>query len=248
MDRKRLDTQTVQNITEQFYSCFCGIDISELKQGIYFICSPGRDAKLKGFGRKYTLFIFVKDDLCVVSYSPKHAAFIETLKGCGIHEIVERVNHMYKIKNMQLMIFHDETVTQYGDARILRDTDYPLYETFFCAANHTASPGGWLYEYFAEKTAKEYMVGYIKNGRLVSVCDAPDMPYMEDKIQHTGIETLEEERKKGYAKCVTALAAHHLMENGICPQWECNGNNIASIKLAESIGYRKYGTAYIVEE
>lgn len=248
MGCKRLDLQTVQDITKQFYSHFCGTDISALKQGIYFTCSPERDAELKGFGRKYTLFIFVKDDLCVVSYSPRHTAFIETLKKCGIHEIIEKVNRTYKIKVRQFMIFHDETVRQYGDAKILKDSDYPLYEAFFRAANPTASPDGWLYEYFVEKTAKEYMVGYIKNGRLVSVCDAPDMPYMGDKIQHTGIVTLKEERKKGYAKCVTALAAHHLMENGICPQWECNGNNIASIKLAEAIGYKKYGTAYILEE
>lgn len=53
---------------------------------------------------------------------------------------------------------------------------------------------------------------------------------MEDIIQHTGIETLEEERRKGYAKCTAALAVHNLIENGICPQWECNINNIASIE------------------
>ena len=67
-------------------------------------------------------------------------------------------------------------------------------------------------------------------------------------LGNCGYSVRPSERKKGYAKCVTALAAHHLMENGICPQWECNGNNIASIKLAEAIGYRKYGTAYILEE
>lgn len=248
MNGKRLNIQTIQDTTKQFYSHYCGIDISELEQGIYFICSSERDAELKGFGRKYTLFIFVKDGLCIVSYSPKHAAFIDTLKKCRIKEIIEKVNHLYKLKNSQLMMFQHEIVTQYGDARILRDTDYSLFETFFRATNPTAKPDGWLYEYFIEKTFKEYMVGYIKNNRLVSVCDAPDMPYMEGKIQHTGIVTLEDERKKGYAKCVTALAAHHLIENGVCPQWECAMDNRASIRLAESIGYKKYGAAYFLEE
>lgn len=137
---------------------------------------------------------------------------------------------------MQLMIFNHEIVTRYRDAKILKDTDFSLYEELFRSTKPTANPDGWLYEYFIEKTAKEYFAGYIKNNKFVSVCDASDMPYMEDKIQHTGIETLEVERKKGYAKCVTALATHNLIENGICPQWECDMNNTASIKRAKIIG------------
>lgn len=248
MKSSRLNINTIQSITKQFYSNFCGIDISELTQGIYFICSSERDTKLKGFGKMFTLFAFVKDDLCVVSYSPKHSAFIKTLKKCCINEITVKLSQTFNLKNMQLMIFNDEVVTQYGDAVILRDSDYPLYETFFRETKPKANPDGWLHEYFIEKTAKEYLVGYVKSGKLASVCDAPDMPYMEGRIQHTGIETLETERRKGYAKCVTALATHNLIENGICPQWECCINNIASIKLAESIGYKKYAVAYILEE
>lgn len=248
MSNNRLNIHTIQKITKQFYSNFCGTDISKLKHGTYFICSSDRDIELIGFGRKYTLFIFVKDGLCVVSYSPKHSNFIDALKECSISEIIVKSNQKFNLKNMQLMIFNNEIVTQYEEAKILRESDYPLYETFFRATKPTADPNGWLYEYFIERTAKEYFVGYIKSGKLVSVCDAPYMPYMEGKIQHTGIETLETERRKGYAKCVTALATHNLIENGVCPQWECSINNIASIKLAESIGYKKYGVAYIFEE
>lgn len=248
MNDRRLNIQTIQDTTKQFYSNFCGIDISELKHGTYFICSPERDLQLSGLGCKYTIFIFIKDDLCVVSYSPKYDAFIDKLKKCSVREIISEANQKFKLKNMQLMIFNKEIVTQYGDAKILEDTDYPLYEAFFRATKPAANPDGWLYDYFIEKAAKEYFVGYIKNDRLVSVCDAPDMPYMDNKIQHTGIITLKEERKKGYAKCTAALAAHNLIKNGVCPQWECNMNNIASIKLAKSIGYKEYGVAYILEE
>ncbi len=74
------------------------------------------------------------------------------------------------------------------------------------------------------------------------------MPYMEGKIQHTGINTLEGERRKGYAACTAALATHHLIEKGVCPQWECHAENTASVALAKSIGYKEYGAAYILEE
>lgn len=105
-----------------------------------------------------------------------------------------------------------------------------------------------MQDYFEEETEKEYFTGYFINNELVSVCDAPDMPYMEDVIQHTGIVTLKKERRKGYAKLTAALSTHNLIEKGICPQWECHIENSASIALAESIGYEKYGVAYIFEE
>lgn len=246
--RKKLTLKDIENITNQFYSCFCNVDISELKQGIHFVCSEEREAILKGFGCKYTLFILVKDEWCIVSYSPKYKEFIDKLRGYSADKIIKEANIKFNLKKTELFTFSEEIVNQYGNAKVLKNTDYPLYEAFFKEIKPNADPDGWLYEYFCEKAEKEYFVGYVSGGRLLSVCEAPDMPYMEDIIQHTGINTLKEERRKGYAKCIAALAAHNLIENGICPQWECNADNIASIELAKSIGYKKYGTAYILEE
>ena len=245
---RKLEFEEIQVTTNQFYSHFCGIDILSLKRGIYFICSPERDIELKGFGCKYSLFILVKDDVCIVSYSPKYREYIDGLKECDVDELIAMVRQNYNLRKRRLMIFHEEIVTQYGNAKILKDIDYPLYEDFFREIEPKANPDGWLQEYFCRKVAKEYFVGYIADNKLVSVCDAPDMPYMEEEIQHTGINTLKDERRKGYAKCAAALATHHLLEKGICPQWECDAENIASFELAKAIGYYEYGVAYILEE
>lgn len=243
-----MNTQMVENITKDYYSQFCGISLKKLKYGIHFICSSERDKKLKGFGCKYAIYIFVNDNLCVVSYSPKHKAIIEQFKECGKDDFILAVNQQFELKKMKLMMFENETVTCYDNARILKAEDYPLYQAFFRATYPSANLNEWLYEYFIEKTNKEYFVGYLSGHKLLSVCDAPDMPYMEDKIQHTGINTLKEERRKGYATCTAALATHHLIEKDICPQWECHVENIASIELAKAIGYKEYGVAYILEE
>ncbi|MCI9077453.1 MAG: GNAT family N-acetyltransferase [Lachnospiraceae bacterium] len=243
-----MNTQMAENITKDYYSQFCGINLTKLKYGVHFICSPERDKRLKGFGCKYTIYTFANDNLCVVSYAPKHKAFIEQLKKYGKDEIILAINQQFKLKRMQLMMFENEIVACYGNARILKTEDYPLYEAFFRATYPNANPSGWLYEYFIEKTGKEYFTGYFSGHKLLSVCDAPDMPYMEDKIQHTGINTLKEERRKGYAACTAALAVHNLIEKDICPQWECHVENIASIELAKTIGYKEYGVAYILEE
>ncbi len=244
---RKLTSDLIKKITNQYYSNFCGLNILEAEPGIHFVCATERDLKLKGFGCKYTLFVLVKEDLCIVSYSPKHKEFIGTLKEDNLSQIIAAVTLKYKMKKLQLMIFSEELVLQYGSAKILHAADYPLYEAFFRATNPRANHD-WLYEYFIEKSAKEYFAGYILNDRLVSLSDAPDMPYMAEEIQHTGTKTLKEARRKGYAKSTAALATHHLIENGVCPQWECQADNTASIKLAQSIGYKVYGLAYILEE
>ena len=82
------------------------------------------------------------------------------------------------------------------------------------------------------------MFGYFDKDKLVTVSDAPDMPYMNGIIQHTGIATVKEYRNKGYAKKVAYFAAEELIKSGICPQWETEKSNIASINLAKSIGYQ----------
>lgn len=245
---KRLTIEQINQITNEFYSCFCGINLLELKNGIYFVCNNLRDDIVKGFNCKYTVYVLIKENLCVISYSPKYIDFFEKLKGEKLNNILNAIEKKFKIKKMQLMIFKNELVNDFGGARILSIDDFKSYNKFFSLIHPKINSNDWLQEYFEEKVNKEYFTGYFVGDSLVSMCDAPDMPYMENKIQHTGIVTLPKGRRKGYAKLTAALNTHNLIEKGICPQWECQLDNYASISLAESIGYKKYGVALIVEE
>ncbi len=76
----------------------------------------------------------------------------------------------------------------------------------------------------------------------------PDMAYLENKIQHTGISTLKQYHQKGFAKKCVALNTHQLLQKGIVPQWKTDADNLASISPAESIGYKKYAKAMIYEQ
>ncbi len=243
-----MTSQMIQTITEDYYSRFCSIGLSNLKPGTYFVCSEARDEKLKGFGCKYPIYILANDVWCVAAYSPRYREWVEQQKLYGRDKMIAAISEKFKLKKKKLMLFEKEAVTRFGGAKVLSTAEYPLYESFFRKVSPGGNPSGWLYEYFTEKAAKGYFTGYLLSNKLVSVCDAPDMPYMEGQIQHTGISTLKEERRKGYAACTAALAVHHLIEMGICPQWECSAENIASIMLAKSIGYKEYGDAYIFEE
>ncbi len=238
-------TAEISNITTQYYSRFCCTDLSKSEHGIHFVCAAERDDLLKGYGCKYALYILRKADLCVVAYSPALEDFVGKLERSDPDGILAAVERKYRLKKMRLLVFQKEKVTEYGNAKVLEGKDYPLFESFFRQTHKNADPNGWLSDYFSEKEG--CFTGYFKDGRLVSVCDAPDMPYMEDRIQHTGIVTLEEERRKGYGKRTAALATHRLLQKGICPQWECDLENLASFELAKSIGYKEFGRAYILE-
>ncbi len=106
-----MTAQMIERITKDYYSHFCGIDLSSSKCGTYFICSAERDEKLRGFGCKYAIHILVNGSLCVVSYSPKHRALIEQLKKCGGDEIILAVSRHFSLKKMRLMMFNVNNLT-----------------------------------------------------------------------------------------------------------------------------------------
>lgn len=243
-----MNHQMIENVTVNFYSKYCCIHLSQLEKQDWFVCSEERDEVLNGFGCRYTVYIFVKDGRFIAAFSPKYREIFDIWKHHSRDELLAAANRRFSLRKMQLMIFEQETVTDFGNAKILRAEDYPLFEAFFRETNPGVDPDGWLEDYFIEKSGKEYFTGYLLDGKLVSVCDAPDMPYLEGMIQHTGIHTLAPERRKGYAARTAALAAHHLLEMGICPQWECGADNLASIALAKSVGFREFAEAYVLKE
>ena len=246
--KRKKQLKAIRETTVEFYSRFVCTDIPKLKDGVHFVCSAERDEAVKGFGCRYGVYILVKDALCVAAYSPRHEALFEGLKGLSAEEIIEEVRKEHRLRELKLFIFAGEKADDFGAARLLEPADYPLYEEFFRATNPGSDPEGWLRDYFTEKAEKGLFAGAFAGGRLVSVCDAPDVPYMEDRVQHTGIMTRAEHRGKGYGKAAAALSTHHLIESGICPQWECEAENAASAALAKSIGYEEYAAAYILEE
>lgn len=248
-DCMKIDAREIKKRTYDYYSCFCGVGVSNFEYGIQFVCTDERSRILKGFGCKYSIYILCKEDACIVSYSPKYQPYFDDLiQLTDVKELIATINQSYPLKTYQLMEFIEECVFDYKDARMLKRDDYPLFEIFFKKAYPSVSEIGWLKAYFEGKVDKGFFFGYIIDDEIVALCDAPDMPYMEGNIQHTGIVTLPEYRRKGYAKLCAALATHHHIQSGIVPQWKCALDNIASIQVAKSIGYKEFARAFIFEE
>lgn len=245
---ENMQMKTIQDTTVAFYSHFVCTDLSGLAGGVHFVCSPERDEEVRGFGCKYGAYILVRDGLCVAAYSPKYKALFQDLKDLSAEQLVTALKRRYRLRRLKIFVFCGEKIKHFAAARLLEPIDYPLYEAFFRETNPDADPECWLCDYFTEKVDRGLFAGSFADGKLVSVCDAPDMPYMVGRIQHTGIMTRADARCRGYGKAAAALLTHHLIESGVCPQWECEAENAGSIALARSIGYEEYAEAYILEE
>ncbi len=247
---KSLTLEQVREITLRYYGLLSGFPPETLSPGTHLLCTPERDRPLQGLGCRYGVYALVQPGLCAVSYSPRHRAFFEALGPLAPAELLDRVRAGFPLRHMKLLLFAGLRVTDLGSARVLFPADYPLYEDFFRAANPAVSLGDdpWLRDYFLERSAWGGFTGVEADGRLVSVCDAPDMPYLAGEIQHTGIVTLPAYRRRGFARQAAALAARHHLEHGLCPQWECRAENTASYRLALSVGYAPWADAYLLEE
>ena len=239
----------IEKVTRQYYSCFVDEDINSfnIKDKISFVETEARREILKGYGCRFSIFTLLFNKHIIVSYSPDKEEDVkkikEHLKQSNLDDTFKSFHHrvLFEYQNIDLNI-------DTKNVMILSNQDYKAYEDFFQKNNPNAKDYSWLKEYFTEKTNKKYFSGIYKDDNLVCVSDAPDMPYMEDVIQHTGIVTVESERRRGYAKKVAYFTAKHLLSIGVCPQWETSFYNKASIELAKSIGYKPIGDAYILEE
>lgn len=241
----------IHNITFDYYSKLLCVDLRTInKDGIMFNETILRDEEVKGFGCKFTIYAFISNDKNIITYSPKyHSVFHELKNKITKENIIESLKEKFPKIVHRIIFEYNNIGIDTKDARKLINADYPAYERFFLKMYPKADiSDGWLSNYFFQKVNKGYMFGYFVEEKLVCISDAPDMPYDEDIIQHTGIATLKEYRKQGYAKATASLAAKELIKMGVCPQWETLSNNVASINLAKSIGYVKIADAYIMEE
>lgn len=86
-----LTKNQIEIITSEFYSCFCGINLSEAVSGVFFVCSDSRNDEVKGFGCKYSIYTLVKEDAYIVSYAPQYADFFEKLRGESVANILRAI-------------------------------------------------------------------------------------------------------------------------------------------------------------
>lgn len=79
---------------------------------------------------------------------------------------------------------------------------------------------------------------YETEGLPVSACFI--YPNYQNIWEVAGVRTPEEFRGKGYAKEVVKTALRYIIDNGYVPRYQLESSNLASLKLAKSIGMKTF--------
>ncbi|MDR2135829.1 MAG: GNAT family N-acetyltransferase [Treponema sp.] len=235
----------VEKTTYEYYSHWTGVEMSPEKQGTVFNYNPERDIVPRGYAQSSDVYVFCKDNFTVVSYGNRAKEKIEKTKG-GIEKsngvdvlrtLLEKTFLAKAGKNIKYI--YRNRLESPLPAVILNAGHCELFLDFFRKNNPNDRDYSWVREYFLELASKNYCHGIILDNKLVSATDAPDMPYMQELVQEIGINTLKEYCGKGYARAACISLINELLPRNICPLWSTGENNIASDRLAKSIGFEK---------
>ena len=233
------------SITNKYYANWLGVSCNVMYQdGIHLIKSSQRDVCQIGYPTKFDLYVFVQNERIIISYYDKTENHLDALlndikAGDKPEDIINIIKDAYGVmpnKNIKFVFDHLEHNNTL--VKELTINDYPLYLKLFISNNPQCKNTDWLYGYFQKTINKQCSYGIVIDDLLVAATDAPDMPYMEGEVQEIGINTLSEYRNKGYTKAICIAAINSLLKQNICPLWSTTTGNIASERLAYSIGFK----------
>ncbi len=230
------------------------LDVSPVQfdtPGAVAVPSEKRKRKQAGYSRIFNLYCFVTNQRAIISFSPDLHERIPILLSALESELsVESLRHAitesfhvspastnkYYYTDLPL---HVKT----SSARQLLLADFDQYRKFFYAQHpKVEKDNAWLREYFVSLTERGYSFGVFVDERIVCATDAPDIPYMSDLIVEPGINTLVDFRRRGFAKSSVGAMIEFLLSRGKVPVWSCGSRNVASARLAVSLGFQQLGT------
>lgn len=235
-------------ITEQYYSKWLGIKENEIqKPGINLYASEKRNQVQVGYAKGFEVYVYLSNNVCKISYRNDLEKRIGRIFNTNnqissISEIRLLLETEFELKTHHSIKFVFDKPNEKIDTRNVRKLnidEYDLYSRFFISMHKLSESPEWLKEYFIDNCNKEYNYVCFADDKIVSCTDGPDMPYMADQVQTLGINTLKNYWGNGYASKAVSACIKNMLANNVCPLWSCNADNIASIKLAEKVGFVK---------
>lgn len=234
-----------------YYSAWTGVDLRTLMPGqVAVVESPVRDQVQKGYSRKFDLYYLIGTEYRVLSYNGNCKPFVPDLQTLDSIDAVAAYlaakgswNVAHEVK---FAFEHINDAVDYSEAVALKSSDYPLFDVFMQKRLETESSPDWVREYFLDMVQTGSVWGIVRNGGLVSVAEAPSMPFMENELTEIGVETVDGYKRQGLAEKVCTAFIADLLKKGREPIWSCDAGNLASIRLAEKAGFRKLFDVFTV--
>jgi RimJ/RimL family protein N-acetyltransferase len=118
-----------------------------------------------------------------------------------------------------------------GPAIELSEEDRPLLERHL---------SGWARDFEASRP----IGAVVEDGAAVSVCG--NARRLSPGVE-AGVETVETYRRRGYARAATAVWAQAIRREGMIPLYSTSWDNIASQRIAASLGAVQYAVDYTLQ-
>lgn len=243
-----MNRKTCMEITGRYYSKWLGQDGILLRdfKGVEYVYSEERNRVPAGYGTPFDLYVFCRKEQIVISYGDKVEEQIDGIKNeiskdmpaVQVKQILERFFEREAGHSVKYVFTGSVDISE---ATALVEKDYSKYESFWRKCHPQCKDTGWLKDYFDEMVQESMCIGIFAGDILVSCTDAPEMPYMKNEVQEIGINTLSEYRKRGYASAVCRKCLSEILSQGKVPQWSADIWNKASQKLAERVGFDRFG-------
>ena len=227
--------------TLAYYSHWLGAP-PEAAQSVFL---PARDESVPGYSAPFHLYIFAAPGYTALSYGLRARPGIHALLPRLAAGMEEAIVQPYGISPGHSVKFFLRAAPSSPSipARALTLTDEAAYLSFFAQANG-CSADDWVSEYFGDMVQDGMCFGVFENGILASCTDGPTMPFMANAVREIGIHTLPAFRGRGYARAACAACIHSLLSRNFCPIWSAGAENIASRRLAESLGFAPLADVY----
>lgn len=243
-----MDIKKCREVTSRYYSKWLGQDgiLTHNFKGVQYIYSVERNCAVYGYGAPFDLYVFCQEGRIVISYGDKAEKWLGILKdkvedGMSAAEIRETLEFILERKASHSVKYVLEDAESALGAKILVGEDYRKYESFWRKCHPGSKDIGWVKEYFDEMVQNHTCIGMFADGMLVSCTDAPGIPYMEDEVCEIGINTLAEYRGRGYTTVVCKKCIDEIICHAKVPLWSADIKNHASHRLAEKVGFTKFG-------
>jgi RimJ/RimL family protein N-acetyltransferase len=119
-------------------------------------------------------------------------------------------------------------------ARWITEGDFDARSEPFCKR----ASARWTREQWAEFREQGYrFCGHFQDGRLLSMAGV--WPRERDVWEVIGVGTRDGYMRCGQGKCVVCLAAEYIILNGRVASYTTSPDNIASIRTAQSVGFKR---------
>ena len=94
----------------------------------------------------------------------------------------------------------------------------------------------WMWPSLDRFREKGFGVATVVGARRIGWCTAE---YVSTSKCGIGIEVIDEFQNKGIATATAAHFLEHCMNQNIVPHWECDQDNIGSVRVAEKVGFER---------